>query len=667
MKTHWGLKNRVGLLIIALIFSLRAQTVRADYCIASGGCGGGFPGGEYICDVQVGDINNIGTGCHGYADYTFISTAMEIGAAYTITVVNGDNWLYEETCGIWVDWNRDGDFYDAEEEIIVSGGPKTFTAAITPPVDASLGDTQMRIRIRESGDPEPCGETGYGEVEDYIITVIAKYGGGTGTDEYPYLIYTAEQMNAIGTASNDWDKHFKLMADIDMSSYSYSTAVIAPDTNNTNYPFFDGASFTGVFDGNGHKITFLTIDDAGADNTYLGLFGRIDGGQVKNLGIEDGSVSGSAGGKGGLAGINNGSISNCYFTGEISGGYGLGGLVSMNSGSLSNCYSTGYVTGSTDIGGLLCSNSGSVSNCYSNSTVSGTGDHIGGLAGWNNSSSIITNCYSSGSVNGRYSIGGLVGRNNYSTVSDCFSNSHVTGDDYIGGLIGKNHGGLFGKAKVLKCYSTGDVNGDAHIGGLLGLNESVTYGSTNVSNCYSTGSVNGGAPVGGLIGNNNGHVSKCYSIGDVYGTRSYVGGLLGLNDDAGKVSDCFWDVNLQTHGIIESFGRNKGTATNVTGLPTEQMQMMSTYTDVDWDFTTPIWKICEGTNYPKLVWQVPAADFLCPDGVDLMDYSYFSGYWMNDNCSDANDCDGSDFDLSGTVGIADLEIFCDHWLEGAGQ
>lgn len=38
----------------------------------------------------------------------------------------------------------------------------------------------------------------------------AQYGGGTGTAEDPYLIYTAEQMNEIGLHKEDWDKHFKL-------------------------------------------------------------------------------------------------------------------------------------------------------------------------------------------------------------------------------------------------------------------------------------------------------------------------------------------------------------------------------------------------------------------------------------------------------------------------
>ena len=52
----------------------------------------------------------------------------------------------------------------------------------------------------------------------------AQYGGGTGEPNAPYLIYTAEQMNTIGLHADDGDKHFKLMADIDLSTYKGGTA-----------------------------------------------------------------------------------------------------------------------------------------------------------------------------------------------------------------------------------------------------------------------------------------------------------------------------------------------------------------------------------------------------------------------------------------------------------
>jgi hypothetical protein len=46
-----------------------------------------------------------------------------------------------------------------------------------------------------------------------VVPVQAQYGGGTGEPDDPHLIYTAEQMNAIGTEPNDWSKHFRLMKD----------------------------------------------------------------------------------------------------------------------------------------------------------------------------------------------------------------------------------------------------------------------------------------------------------------------------------------------------------------------------------------------------------------------------------------------------------------------
>ena len=98
-------------------------------------------------------------------------------------------------------------------------------------------------------------------------------------------------------------------------------------------------------------------------------------------------------------------------------------------------------------------------------------------------------------------------------------------------------------------------------------------------------------------------------------------------------------------------------------LTDEQMKQQSSF--VDWDFTT-IWRMrCEGMNYPKLNWQViPAADLVCPDGVDFADYSFFAERWLNTDCASNNNCDGADFDLSGTVDMADLDVFCNYWLTG---
>jgi len=57
--------------------------------------------------------------------------------------------------------------------------------------------------------------------------IQAKYGGGAGEPNEPYLTYTAGQMNAVSAEPNNRDKHFKLIADIDLSDYSYHNVLIA--------------------------------------------------------------------------------------------------------------------------------------------------------------------------------------------------------------------------------------------------------------------------------------------------------------------------------------------------------------------------------------------------------------------------------------------------------
>ena len=94
----------------------------------------------------------------------------------------------------------------------------------------------------------------------------ADYGGGTGEPNAPYLIYTAEQMNEIGTNANDWDMHFKIMADIDLSVYTGTSFNIIGNSD----------SFRGVFDGNGKKISNFTYTSTDT-YYYIGLFGYVSG------------------------------------------------------------------------------------------------------------------------------------------------------------------------------------------------------------------------------------------------------------------------------------------------------------------------------------------------------------------------------------------------------
>jgi hypothetical protein len=239
------------------------------------------------------------------------------------------------------------------------------------------------------------------------------YGGGTGTMEDPYQIWTAEQMNTIGLHPKDWDKHFALMADMDMSPYTgWSLNLIGEE----RYFWLWGA-FSGTFDGRGHTLSGLTISKG---CFVVGLFrGIVENGVVQNLGLISPTVvvSSDCGGDpivssyaGILAGTvtSGGRIENCWIEdGSVEAGNYVGCLAGSNDGTIQNCRVSGSVKGLATVGGLVGSNGGEISNCYSRCTVSGTST-VGGLSG-NNYQGKMIHCYSTGKPTGTSNVGGLCG------------------------------------------------------------------------------------------------------------------------------------------------------------------------------------------------------------------------------------------------------------------
>lgn len=388
---------------------------------------------------------------------------------------------------------------------------------------------------------------------------VFAYSGGLGTEADPYKIANVDDLLALGGTPTDYNKCFILTADIDLSSCgAFTSAVIAPQGI--------GKFFSGTFDGAGHKIINLTIDTDGVGKNILGLFGSVEGGEIKNLGLENIHIAGEGACHGGLVGlIWLSSVSNCYSTGVISGVSNIGGLVGENDdGSISNCYSTATVTCgiySTYVGGLVGKNYlGSISNCYSTGDVTDDlwSECTGGLVGWNSYGS-ISNCYSTGDVTcvgGEYSgwVGGLAGINEGGTISNCYSTGDVTdGDesDCTGGLVGYNVDG-----SISNCHSICEVrSGDdsSQVGGLVGVN---WYGSVN--NCYSISIVTSGAWsdwTGGLVGANDGTIDNCFAIAAVTegsGIDNSVGGLVGAN--TGSISNCHVTGTVASGGEHEFIG-----------------------------------------------------------------------------------------------------------------
>lgn len=188
----------------------------------------------------------------------------------------------------------------------------------------------------------------------------------------------------------------RLTKDLDMADYSSSFVPIGQES----------AGFRGTFDGEGHRISNLTIDGKG--QYFAGLFSFVgDGAVVKNL-IMDSTcsiINGSnatamiaanepVGGKIVLSGLG--------FEGTVSAPNGqyVGAIASINyqfkaQYTIENCYSTGSITGRSDVGqitGHLGDNS-TIRNCWSSAEiVSGNGKNV--FADYITASSKIINCYS---------------------------------------------------------------------------------------------------------------------------------------------------------------------------------------------------------------------------------------------------------------------------------
>lgn len=250
-------------------------------------------------------------------------------------------------------------------------------------------------------------------------TAMAKYSGGTGEPNNPYRIATPEDLNSIGLDPCDWDKHFKMTADINMAS-------IAADQYNIigrMSPYF-----TGVFDGNDNTIFNFTYS---ATESYTALFARTNADCViRNLSLYEPNISGGNYVAGLIAKCENGFISNCHaVSGSITGGNIVGGLIGWcDSGEITNC------------------SSGADVNCDG-------GDFAGGLIAMNDGT--VSKCFSTGSVSGFVCVGGLIGGSSSGPLSDCYAKGSVTGHRYVGGFIGS----VWPDLGISRCYAVGAVSG----------------------------------------------------------------------------------------------------------------------------------------------------------------------------------------------------------------
>ncbi len=455
--------------------------------------------------------------------------------------------------------------------------------------------------------------------------------GTTGDPNNPYLIYTAVQLNSIGTNMNDWDKHFKLMNDIDFSELG---GVSFNGMGFHTHDFYwenNNVPFTGEFDGNNFMVDQVTITPniealvSMYDNIIpaFGIFNYIDDGAViKNLGIsnlelniinnEDIYVEGNIAGFVGVSGqydspptVPPGTIDNCFVTGNLSSPF-------------QEVYHSGFI-GSNGLGGII-------KNCYSNVNMT---RGLAGFVGYNHGT--ISKCYSKGHLNGLGSEeggSGFVGGNFEGTINQCFSDVDIINVSSPGGFASFGENGTY-----TNCFATGDIEGLDSASGFTGY----PYNSEFV-NCYYSGKI---------------------TINEEYRSFNSISSF-GFNDEYAEntFTNCFWNTSKiqpdpNTFINPDPIG--------VTGLPAEAMQLRQTFLDAGWDFineptngTDDIWDICDQLSTPRFAFLPKIeGDINCSDNVDISDLSIILEVWLEATLVNDTAPLGGD----GTINMADWSNF----------
>ena len=218
------------------------------------------------------------------------------------------------------------------------------------------------------------------------------------------LIETAADLQWLYDTSSAWSGSWEQTQDIDMGECEFSEGI-------------GGASpyFTGNYDGGGYLIEGLDIVGSTLSS---GLFADVNGGTLAGIRFS-GSVTSSNGAVGGLVGqiYGGGQISDSSTSGTVnSGGNQVGGLVGRATGAtIVDSSSSAKVVGIQSVGGLIGEgSSATVSRSFATGNVSASNGQVGGLVGYDNTSSSYQNSYAIGNVTdtgglASPSIGGLAG------------------------------------------------------------------------------------------------------------------------------------------------------------------------------------------------------------------------------------------------------------------
>lgn len=232
---------------------------------------------EHIAGVQIGGINHTSGNDGGYADYTEVSTTLEAGSNATITLTPGfgGSCSYKERWVVFIDWNRDGDFFDSGELVTWGKSRYPITRNFQVPANAETGcPIRMRVAMRWGCWPSgPCCSYYYGEAEDYNLVITNSSGNRVAPRQddnalYSLAINETEKPGDVEVVEVDGTTQFRSGSDQDVqvevidSKGRVIETVSVPATTGLNS--FEGISVNG-------DVTFRVKGTANHSATELDI------------------------------------------------------------------------------------------------------------------------------------------------------------------------------------------------------------------------------------------------------------------------------------------------------------------------------------------------------------------------------------------------------------
>ena len=307
--------------------------------------------------------------------------------------------------------------------------------------------------------------------------------------------------------------NYKLMSDIDLSK-------VTKDDKNVGklgwIPFGYGTdgkwqgSFSGIFDGNGHSISGLTMkgntdDSKNGETPYTstGLFGRVEGGKLKNVNINDADIT-----------VSNAATGCCIHTGILAGFVDSDEETGANA-SVENVSVSGKVIFSSPkqtveenlaVGGIIgYAGKADITNCTNNAfvgyeskeqemPVNPTSRFLGGITGYLQRGN-ITSCVNKGNVvsyrcyYGNYNAGGDIIDSALSGLNCYNASGGICGVAAQDGLIQKCYNIAKVDTYTSNTYKLFDLTTNSYSNTMSGGICGALYLSTQIKNCYNAGDI----------------------------------------------------------------------------------------------------------------------------------------------------------------------------------